>query len=46
MDVDGEDDAADDVQQVVDGQVLGDCIVDGRRSRGGGIEPGESRCWC
>ena len=45
VDVDGEDDAADDVQQVVDGQVLRDGIVDGRRSRGGGIEPGESRCW-
>ena len=45
VDVDGEDDAADDVQQVVDGQVLRNGIVDGRRSRGGGIEPGESRCW-
>ena len=40
MDVDGEDDAADDVQQVVDGQVLRDGIVDGRGSGGGRIEPG------
>ena len=40
MDVDGEDDAADDVQQVVDGQVLRDGIVDGRGSGGGCIEPG------
>ena len=40
VDVDGEDDAADDVQQVVDGQVLRDGIVDGRRSGGGRIEPG------
>ena len=40
MDVDGEDDAADDVQQVVDGQVLRDGIVDGRGPGGGRIEPG------
>ena len=40
MDVDGEDDAADDVQQVVDGQVLRDGIVDGRGPGGGCIEPG------
>jgi len=38
VDVDGEYDAADDVQQVVDGQVLRDGIVDRGRSGGGGIE--------
>ena len=50
MDVDGEDDAADDVQQVVDGQVLRDGIVDGRGSGGGRIEPGggldQAGYWC
>ena len=54
VDVDGEDDAADDVQQVVDGQVLRDGIVHRRRSRGGCIESGRklnhtdywwSWCW-
>ena len=40
VDVDGEDDAADDVQQVVDGQVLCDGIVHRGGSRGGCIESG------
>ena len=39
--VGAEQDAADDVEDVVDGQLLGDGLVQGRRPRGGGVEPGE-----
>ena len=39
--VGAEQDAADDVEDVVDGQLLRDGLVQGRRPRGGGVEPGE-----
>ena len=39
--VGAEQDAADDVEDVVDGQLLGDGVVQGRRPRGRGVEPGE-----
>ena len=39
--VGAEQDAADDVEDVVDRQLLGDGLVQGRRPRGGGVEPGE-----
>ena len=46
VDVDGEDDAADDVQQVVDRQVLRDGVVDRGRSGGGCVESGGNWSWC
>ena len=41
-DVDGKDDAADDVQKVEDGQVLRDRVVDGWRAGRGCVESGEN----
>ena len=42
VDVDGEDDAADDVQKVEDSQVLRDRVVDGWRAGRGCVESGKS----
>ena len=44
-DVDGKDDAADDVQKVEDSQVLRDRVVDGWRAGRGCVESGEKSCY-